>query len=263
MQRLIFLAYGVFCHLLFLGVYACLGVFVGGFDVLGIPQIDGPPRGSLGVSVLVDTLLIVAFGLQHSIMARPWFKERWTRFIPRPIERSTYVLASCAVTILLIWQWRPLGGTVWEARGLTATSLLWGLFALGWLAVPAASMLIDHFDLFGTRQVWLHFRRRAYEPRPFRAPSAYAYVRHPLYVGWFVALWATPKMTFSHLCLAGLLSAYILLAIPFEERDLLRVFGNAYATYRRRVGALVPRFSRRGDATRDLESAEMVPARKS
>jgi protein-S-isoprenylcysteine O-methyltransferase Ste14 len=241
MLRTMTLLYGVACHALFLVVYGCMAAFVGNFGSGLIPAIDGPPRGSLATSIAIDALLIGAFALQHSVMARPAFKEWWTRFVPTPVERSTYVLVSNLLMILLMWQWRPLGGVVWDVTHPVGQGVLYGLFALGWLMVPAVSLLIDHFDLFGSRQVWLHFQNRDYVPHSFRMPGAYRHVRHPLYVGWLVAFWATPTMTVSHLVFAGLLTAYILVAIPLEERDLRKTFGEAYDRYKKTVGALVPR----------------------
>jgi protein-S-isoprenylcysteine O-methyltransferase Ste14 len=243
MRRVIFFVYGVACHAMFLGVYAWMALFVGNFGP--VPGIDGPATGSVARSLAIDVLLVAAFGLQHSIMARPGFKRLWTRFVPQPIERSTYVLVSNLLMALLIWQWRPIEGTVWSVTHPVGAAVLHGLFALGWLMVPAVSLLIDHFDLFGTRQVWLHLRKVPYTPKPFRAPGAYRWVRHPLYVGWLTAFWATPTMTWSHFVFSGLFTAYILIAIPLEERDLIRHLGQAYESYRRSVGALFPRFGSR------------------
>jgi protein-S-isoprenylcysteine O-methyltransferase Ste14 len=267
MRRMTFFVYGVACHVLFLVVYGCMAAFVGNFGFGFLPTIDGLPEGSIAASLAIDVALIAAFGLQHSVMARPRFKVWWTRFVPEPIERSTYVLVSCLLMILLLWQWRPLGGVVWDVTHPAGAGILHGLFALGWLAVPLVSLLIDHFDLFGTRQVWLHLLNRDYEPRPFRTPVAYRFVRHPLYVGWLLAFWATPTMTISHLMFAGYFTAYILLAIPLEERDLVAHFGERYARYRQSVGALLPRFrGARGARSREAplrteSSAAAVRAR--
>jgi methanethiol S-methyltransferase len=245
MLRFLFFVYGVACHLLFLGVYGCLAAFIGNFGFGVLPTIDGEPAGSTAVAIAIDVALVAAFGLQHSVMARPTFKAWWTRIVPAAIERSTYVLISSLLTILVIWQWRPVGGVVWDVDHPVGAGVLHGLFALGWLAVPLVSLLIDHFDLFGTRQVWLHLRGREYVARPFRTPGAYRWVRHPLYVGWLLAFWATPTMSISHLVFAGLMTAYILVAIPLEERNLVEHFGVQYARYRRSVGALLPRFKNR------------------
>ena len=242
MRRSIFFVYGVGCHALFLLTYAWMAAFVGNFDFGLLPTIDGPPSASPSASLLIDVLLVAAFAVPHSVMARPAFKRWWTRFVPEPIERSTYVLVSCLLMILLLWQWRPLGGVVWEVASPAGRWALHGLFAAGWLMVPAVSLLINHFDLFGTRQVWLHLRGRPYSHLPFRTPLVYRLIRHPLYVGWMLAFWAAPTMTVSHLLFAALTTAYILIAIPFEERNLVEHFGEEYVEYRRRVGALVPRF---------------------
>ena len=181
--------------------------------------------------------------------------------MPEPIERSTYVLVSSLLVILLMWQWRPIGGVVWDVTDPVGAGILHGLFVLGWLAIPLVSLMIDHFDLFGTRQVWLHLRGREYTPRPFRTPGAYRFVRHPLYVGWLLAFWATPTMTMSHFAFAGLFTAYIVLAIPLEERDLVTQFGERYARYRRSVGALLPRFRGRASLSRTEAPAAAVRVR--
>jgi protein-S-isoprenylcysteine O-methyltransferase Ste14 len=253
MRRSVYFLYGVGCHALFLVVYAWMGAFLGNLGFGLIPTIDGPPTGSLGSAMLIDTFLIAAFAVPHSVMARPTFKRWWTRFIPQPIERSTYVLVSCVLMVLLLWQWRPIGGVVWDVASPTAWWTLSSLFVCGWLMVPAVSLLIDHFDLFGTRQVWLYFRGRMYSDRPFRVPLAYRFVRHPLYVGWMLLFWATPTMTLTHLLFAAMMSAYILIAIPFEERNLVEHFGDAYVKYRQNVGMLIPRLrGGRGQPEPDL-----------
>lgn len=250
MKRWTFLIYGVACHLLFLGVFAYMAAFVGN---LFVPwSIDSAGGGSILAAVAVNVLLISLFGLQHSIMARPAFKRVWTRIVPRPIERSTYVLASCIVTIVLMWQWRTIDTLVWDVQQPLARGVLWVLFAAGWLAVPLISLLIDHLDLFGTRQVWLYFRGREYTSLPFRVPSAYRHVRHPLYLGWAMAFWATPTMTVGHLLFAGVLTAYMAAAATVEERDLIAHFGRQYVEYRRQVPMFVPQFT----GARVINSAE-------
>jgi protein-S-isoprenylcysteine O-methyltransferase Ste14 len=247
-KRRLFFAYGVASHVLFFGVYAWMAAFVGGFSLGFIPTIDGVRHGSLPMALAIDAGLIAIFGLQHSIMARPTFKQWWTRIIPHQIERSTYVLISCLLMILLMWQWRPLGGVVYDVTHPAARAALHALFAVGWLMVPAISFMISHFDLFGTRQVWLELKNRPYTTLPFRTPMAYRFVRHPLYVGWLIAFWATPTMTVAHLLFAGLMTAYILLAIPFEERNLVSVFGPDYLEYQANVGGLLPRWKRPASA---------------
>lgn len=241
MRRLVFFGYGVGCHGLFLLIYVWMGAFLGNLGFGLIPTIDGPQAGSLVHTLIIDTLLIAAFAVPHSVMARPTFKRWWTQFVPQEIERSTYVLVSCLLMGLLLWQWRPIGGVVWEVHSPAGRMLLIALSVCGWLMVPAVSLLINHFDLFGTRQVWLYLRGQAYTHLPFRTPMAYRIVRHPLYVSWMILFWATPTMTVAHLLFATLTTAYMLIAIPFEERNLVEHFGDEYVEYRQRVGMLVPR----------------------
>ena len=237
MKRIGFLAYGVLCYAIFLATFLYAVGWVGGFLV---PRsIDSPAEGSLVVALLIDVALLGLFAVQHSVMARPWFKKRWTRLVPKPIERSTYVLFSSLALAALFWFWRPLGGTVWSLEHPTARTLACGLFAFGWLLVPVSTFLINHVDLVGLRQVWLYFLGRDYTPLPFTTPGPYRWVRHPLYVGWFFAFWATPEMTATHLVFALATSGYILVAIQLEERDLMDAHGE-YTAYRGRVPMLVP-----------------------
>jgi protein-S-isoprenylcysteine O-methyltransferase Ste14 len=239
MQRYLFFGYGVACHLLFLGMFAYMAGFVGSFLV---PKtIDTATDGETAASLANNVVLLALFAVQHSVMARPAFKRIWTRLIPKPIERSTYVLVSCLVTILLMWQWRGIDFVIWDIQTPFLRSSIWALFAIGWLLVPAVSLLIDHFDLFGTRQVWLYLRGREYEPLPFRVPLFYKRVRHPLYIGWTIAFWATPTMTAGHLLFAVLLTGYMGMAAVIEERDLVDYFGRQYEEYRRRVPMFVPK----------------------
>jgi protein-S-isoprenylcysteine O-methyltransferase Ste14 len=173
-------------------------------------------------------------------MARPAFKRWWTGFVPKPVERSTYVLFSSLALLLLFSAWQPMGGTLWDVRHPLGRGVIYGLFAAGWLLVLVATFLINHFDLFGMRQVWLYATHRLYTPLEFKTPGLYRYVRHPLYVGWLLTFWATPTMTAAHLVFAVATTAYILIAIRFEERDLVAIHGAAYAAYRRQVPMLVP-----------------------
>jgi protein-S-isoprenylcysteine O-methyltransferase Ste14 len=240
MRRWLFFAYGVACHLLFLGTFVYMAGFVGNFLVS--KSIDSTHSGPIGKSILIDVLLLALFAAQHSVMARPAFKRVWTRIIPQPIERSTYVLVSCLVTFLMLWQWRGIDLVVWNAHHPMLRGLLWSLFASGWLLVTLATFLINHFDLFGTRQVWLYLRGKDYRALPFQVPSLYKHMRHPLYVGWAIAFWATPTMTAGHLLFASLLTGYMGLATVFEERDLITYFGDQYESYRRQVPRFVPRW---------------------
>ena len=239
MHRIGVFVYGVVSYACFLATFLYAIGFVGGF---GVPHsIDSAPEGWLGTAILVDLLLLAAFALQHSIMARPAFKRWWTRIVPEPAERSTYVLASSLALLLLFWQWRPIGGVVWQVELPAARAALFGLFAAGWLTVLLTTFLINHFDLFGLRQVWFYLRGEPYRPLGFVTPGPYRHVRHPLYVGWLLAFWATPTMTAAHLLFAVMTTAYIVIAIRFEERDLVEFHGQRYAAYRRSVPMLVPR----------------------
>lgn len=240
MKRWSVLLFGIASYLLFVATISYLAGFIGG--LLVPTTLDGPLTGSLTEAIIIDGLLVTLFGLQHSVMARPGFKQWWTRFIPQSIERSVYVLASNVVLSMMFWQWRPLGGVIWNLEHPTVRTAAWSLFAFGWLAVFVTTCLINHFDLFGLRQVWLYFRGRPYTHLPFVSPGPYRYVRHPLYIGWLMAFWATPTMSFSHLLFAVGMTAYILMAIPFEERDLVRGHRD-YADYRRRVPMFIPRLS--------------------
>lgn len=260
MKRWTYLMYGVACHLLFLATFAYMAGFVGN---LFVPRtIDTTSGGSLGVALAINLLLIGLFSVQHSVMARPAFKRVWTLLVPKPVERSTYVLLSCVVLGVLMWQWRGIDTVVWDVQQPLARGFLWGLFAVGWLAVPAVSLLIDHFDLFGTRQVWLYFRGREYTALPFRTPLAYAHVRHPLYIGWSLAFWATPTMTVGHLLFAGVLTVYMGLAALVEERDLIVHFGRQYEEYRRKVPMFVPRFGRAKITNSENVSSEQAAANR-
>ena len=244
MTRVSFFVYGVVCHLLFLVVYAWLGAFFAGLPILP-KTIDSPAGAPLAWALAINLGLVLAFAAQHSVMARPGFKSLWTRLVPQPIERSTYVLLSCIVLAALMIFWQPINIVLWDLPAGPARWAAWALFAAGWLMVPLVSLMINHFDLFGTRQVWLHLTGRPYTPLPFRTPYLYKRMRHPLYVGWAIAFWATPTMTAGHLLLAAALTGYMLVAVIFEERDLVAHFGRAYEDYRRQVPMFVPlpRFS--------------------
>jgi protein-S-isoprenylcysteine O-methyltransferase Ste14 len=238
MQRIAVFGYGVAAYVGFLATYLYAIGWVG--DLVVPRSIDSARDGSVGAAIAIDLLLLTVFALQHSVMARPAFKRWWTRIVPVEAERSTYVLLSSLALGLLFWQWRPIGGTVWNVEQPTGRALLHATFAAGWLTVLVATFLINHFDLFGLRQVWLHLRGIPYRPLAFKTPGLYRVVRHPLYVGWLLAFWATPTMTAAHLLFALVTTAYILVAIRFEERDLADAHP-AYDEYRRNVPMLVPR----------------------
>jgi protein-S-isoprenylcysteine O-methyltransferase Ste14 len=237
-RRLLLLTYGFLCYLLSLATFLYAVGFVGGF--LTPTRLGGPRQGSLAAALAIDGGLLVLFAVQHSGMARPGFKRWLTRFVPGPAERSTYVFLSIAALLLLFWQWRPLGGVVWEVPGEAARAAVFALFAAGWLTVLGTTFLINHLDLFGLRQVWLAFRGVPYKPLRFTTPGPYRLVRHPLYVGWLTVFWAAPTMTAAHLLFAVGMTVYMLAAIHWEERDLVAAHPE-YAAYRRRVPMLLPR----------------------
>jgi protein-S-isoprenylcysteine O-methyltransferase Ste14 len=238
LKRLLYFAYSATSYLIFLATFLYAIAFVGGFLVPR--RLDGPLEGSLLRSMAIDCGLLAVFAVQHSVMARRWFKDRWTRIVPWAIERSTYVLCASLALLLLFWQWRPLGMPIWTIENDVARIVLWTLFAAGWGTVLIVTFLINHFDLFGLRQAWLPLLGRPYTPVSFRTPLPYRFVRHPLYFGFLLAFWMTPTMTLAHLVFALATTAYIVLAIQFEERDLLAEHGAAYAEYRKRVPMLLP-----------------------
>ena len=237
-KRLLFFAYGLMSYMIFLGTFLYAIAFVGGF---GVPsRLDGPLTASLPAALAIDCGLLTLFAVQHSVMARRWFKERWTKIVPPAVERSTYVLCASLALLLLFWQWRPIGIQVWSVGNAIGQAILWTLFAAGWGTVLTMTFYINHFDLFGLRQVWLPLTGKRYTPLAFRTPLPYRIVRHPLYFGFLLAFWMTPNMTLAHLVFALATTAYIVTAIQFEERDLLTEHGSAYERYRRIVPMLLP-----------------------
>jgi protein-S-isoprenylcysteine O-methyltransferase Ste14 len=241
-SRVAVFVYGVISYAVFFGTFLYAIGFVG--NVVVPKSLDSARVVPLVEALLVNLGLLTLFALQHSVMARPAFKRVWKRVVGEAAERSTYVLASSLALLLLFWQWRSMGGVVWRVEDPAAQFVLYAIFASGWLIVLTSTFLINHFDLFGLRQVWFHLRGRPYEPIAFRTPGPYRWVRHPLYVGWLLAFWATPTMTVAHLVFALATTGYILTAIQFEERDLEDVFGDEYRSYRERVPMLIPRAPR-------------------
>lgn len=241
MKRILIFAYGVLSYAIFFGTF----LYAVGFIMnIGVPKsIDSDPQLPLWQALAVNSILLGLFAVQHSVMARPGFKRWWTRIIPNTAERSTYVLFSSLALILLFALWQPIGIVIWDVEVPMLQYLLIGIGVSGWLIVLLTTFLIDHFDLFGLRQVWLQLRKQPYRPLGFVTPGPYKLVRHPLYVGWLLAFWATPTMTLAHLLFALLTTAYILIAIRFEERDLVREHGVRYAQYRKRVPMLIPRIT--------------------
>lgn len=234
------LIYGAVCYAVFFALFLYAFGFVG--NLLAPKSIDAPASSlPAGLAPVINLALIALFGLQHSVMARPTFKKWWTRLVPEPIERSTYVMATNLCFIALFAFWQPMTGVVWHVDNQIGRGVLWTLFVSGWLIVLVTTFMINHFDLFGLRQVWVHFRGRKYAHIGFRTPGIYKYVRHPLYVGWITAFWAIPTMTVGHLLFAAGLTAYILIAIQFEERNLAQ-FHKEYPAYKKRTGWFLPRF---------------------
>ena len=242
MRRLLILVYGIVGYLMFLGTFLYTIGFVENWIV---PKtIDSNLAGNWVLSLAVDGVLLGLFAVQHSVMARPAFKRRWTQIVTEPAERSTYVLLTALVLVLLFWQWRPLPEPIWNLASAPLRALVWGTGALGWVVVLISTFLIDHFELFGLRQVFMHFAGSTPRQTDFQARAFYRYVRHPLMVGFLIAFWATPTMSVGHLFFAGMMTTYILVAIQLEERDLATAHGDQYREYQRQVGMLIPRPAR-------------------
>jgi protein-S-isoprenylcysteine O-methyltransferase Ste14 len=227
----------MFCYVVFLATFLYAVGFLGNF---GVPKsIDSGRQVPLGYALAINLALLGLFAVQHSVMARPRFKKAWTKIVPKVAERSTYVLFSSLALIVLFWGWQPMGGVVWSMKNAYIRYSIEALYAIGWLMVLVATFLINHFDLFGLRQVWFHLKGKSYEPLVFRTPGPYRLVRHPLYVGWLMVFWSAPVMTVAHFVFAVMTTTYILIAIQLEERDLMR-FHHEYVEYKKRVPMLIP-----------------------
>lgn len=255
MSRMLIFVYGAVSYLAFLATFLYAVGFIGNFAVP--KSMDSAAAGDWTTALLTDLGLLSLFAIQHSVMARPAFKRFLTRFVPHAAERSTYVLASSLALMLLFWQWRPLGGVIWSVESSAGQAFLYGGFAAGWLLVLVATFVINHFDLFGLRQVWRNLAGLPQNKLKFATPVLYRMVRHPLYVGWFMVFWFTPTMTATHLLFAAMTTAYILVAIQFEERDLMREHPE-YAGYRDRVPMLIPQLPKDVSIVPDLETSERL-----
>lgn len=243
MNRSLAVVYGMLSYTLFLVVFLYLIGFVGN---LFVPRsVDNALAAPVGSAVTIDVILITLFAVQHSVMARPAFKRWWTRIVPKPIERSTYVLVASLVLVLMFWQWRELPAVVWDLSWQPARLGVWTLFWLGWATVLASTFMINHFELFGLKQVFAAWKARPSVDTGFRATLLYRVVRHPLMLGFLIAFWAAPTMTAGHLLFAAVMTGYILLALQIEEHDLMAALGARYAEYRQRVPMLIPGLRKR------------------
>lgn len=234
--------FSLIAYAIFFATFLYLIAFVGDLPFVPI-TVDRGPEGPVVAAMIINLALIALFGVQHSVMARQGFKQAWMRIVPKQAERSIYVLAASTTLIVLVLFWRPIVGDVWNVTGVAATAL-WLVFAAGWLIVLLSTFLINHFELFGLQQAWLHFRQREAAAPQFRQPLFYKLVRHPIYAGFFLAFWAAPQMSLGHLLLAMGMSAYMLVGIRYEERDMAGLFGSDYENYKTRVGMLTPRCRR-------------------
>lgn len=243
MARAALLLFSFIAYAIFFATFLYLIAFVGNVPPAAL-TVDRGPEATLPLALVIDIGLIALFGVQHSVMARKGFKRAWTRIVPKPAERSIYVLMASLVLLVMFALWRPIPGTVWQVEGIGAL-VLWGLFGLGWVIVLASTFLINHFELFGLQQAWFHSRGHEAAAPQFRQPLLYKLVRHPLYSGFLIAFWATPHMTFGHLLLAAGMTAYIVIALRYEERDLVDLFGEDYEVYKTQVGMLIPGVGRK------------------
>ena len=241
MKRATILVYGIVCYLVFFATFLYAIGFIG--NLIVPKSIDSVPTVPLGQALFINVVLLGIFAVQHSLMARPFFKRAWERVIPEAAERSTYVLFSSLALILLFVFWQPMGGVVWDVQHSLGQAALYTAYGFGWALVLAATFAIDHFDLFGLRQSWMYTRGVEYQPPAFKQPLLYRIVRHPLYVGWFFVFWSTPTMTVAHLLFAVATSVYMLIAIQLEEHDLQNAHPE-YKGYKARVPMLIPSLSR-------------------
>ena len=237
--RVLAFLYGIIAYCVFLIAFLYAIAFVGNIGL--VPKtIDSGIAGPFVAALIINAILLSLFAVQHSVMARQWFKRAWKRIVPEPVERSTYVLLASLILLFLFWKWQPMKAVIWDVGNPNGRTLLQGLFWIGWGMVLVSTYLVDHFDLFGLKQVSYYLVGKRLEPLPFKNPALYRIVRHPIYLGFIVAFWATPRMTSGHLFFASMTTAYILVAIQFEERDLIKFYGDQYRNYRKQVSMLFP-----------------------
>ena len=248
MKRLIAMLYGIVCYAVFFATFLYLIGFLG--NLLVPRSVDVGPDATLAVALVINLALIALFGVQHTVMARPGFKKAWTRIVPMSVERSTYVLLSSLILVLLYWAWRPIDSVIWQLNAAWAQNIMWAVFFGGFLLVLLSTFIIDHFDLFGLRQVWLNFRQKTYTHTGFKVTFFYKFVRHPLYVGWIMSFWGAPTMTTGHLLFAVGMTGYILIAIRYEERDLVKFLGEDYVRYQEKVPMLIPKLGKGHDTVK-------------
>ena len=239
-KKILTLIYGTIAYLAFVLSFSYAILFIGNIWVK--PSLDSIHNSDFLTALIIDAFLLGAFAIQHSVMARPVFKRWLTRVVPASIERSTYVLASSILLWLIVFAWQPLGGVIWQIHNPVLIGLIYSMFALGWCLVFISTFQINHFDLFGLRQVWLYFRGRTYTDLSFKVPLLYRYVRHPLYVGILIGIWAAPTMTVSHLIFAFLCTGYIFVGVQLEERDLEHALPE-YREYKSQTPMFIPRLA--------------------
>jgi protein-S-isoprenylcysteine O-methyltransferase Ste14 len=244
MSRTLTLLFSIVCYAIFFATFLYVIVFVGDL-AFGVRTVDVGPETAPLTAAVIDVALIALFGLQHSVMARPAFKAKWTRIVPPSAERSVYVLCASIALMILFLGWHPIDTIVWNVTNPLLADILWVAFWLGWATVLVSTFLINHFELFGLQQGWFHFRGQRAAAPELRHPFFYRWVAHPLYSGFFLAFWSAPEMTVGHLILAAGVSVYMLIAIRYEEHDLTDMFGDDYRRYRSSVGMLTPKLRRR------------------
>jgi protein-S-isoprenylcysteine O-methyltransferase Ste14 len=257
MGALMSVLYGVLAYVLFLGAFLYAIAFVG--NLHSLKTIDSGEAGPLVPALIIDTLLLGLFAIQHSVMARPAFKSWWTKFVPQPVERATYVLLASLALLLLYWQWRPIPDVIWSVTNPNAVLVLQAIFWTGWAVVLISTFLINHFELFGLRQVYARIRGQTLPAPVFKTPFFYKKVRHPIYLGFLLAFWATPSMSAGHLLFAIATTGYILVGIYLEERDLIALYGDQYRRYAEQVSMLIPLPGRKAlrDEATGATSAEL------